>query len=60
MNTFYRKALFIRLTVRVFRERLSICMYSSLPLGFEGGVWDFIVLFPGRCLSIYILLRKGI
>ena len=26
---------------------------SSFPFGFEGGMWDLIVLIPGHCLSIY-------
>ena len=30
------KELFIRLTLPVFRERLSICVYTSSPFGFEG------------------------
>ena len=38
--------LFIRLTVRVFRERLSICVCSSFPSGFERGLWGSIVLLP--------------
>ena len=42
---------FIRFTERVFRERLSICVCASFPFGFEGGMWDFIVLVPDHCLS---------
>ena len=33
--------------MRVLRERLSICECASFPFGFEGGVWDLIVLTPG-------------
>ena len=25
----------------------------SFPFGFEGGMWDLIVLLPDHCLSIY-------
>ena len=33
--------------MRVFRECLST--------GFEGGMWDLIVLIPDHCLSIYVI-----
>ena len=36
----FGKELFTRFTVRVFRERLSVCVCASLPFGFEVGVWD--------------------
>ena len=47
--------------MRVFRERLSICacvracvcVCASFPFGFEGDMWDLIVLIPDHCLSIY-------
>ena len=26
---------------------------ASFPFGFEGGLWDLIVLVPGHCLSFY-------
>ena len=42
--------LFIRL--RVFHERLSVCVFASSPYGFEGGMWDLIFI-PDHCLSIY-------
>ena len=44
--------------MRVFRERLSICICASFPFGFEGRVWDLIVLVPRvphYCLSIYFI-----
>ena len=41
--------------VRIFRERLSVCMCASFLCGFEGGMWDLIVLIPDYCLSIYIV-----
>ena len=47
----FEKELFIRFTVRVFRERLCICMCFSFPFGFEDGMCDFI---PDGCLSIYL------
>ena len=28
------------------------------PFGFEGGVWDLIVLIPDHCLSIYFALSS--
>ena len=37
--------------MRVFHERLSICVYVSFPFGIEGGIWDLIVLVPDHCLS---------
>ena len=30
------------------------CVYVCyFPFGFEGGVWDFIVLIPNHCITIY-------
>ena len=29
-------------------------MCSSFPLGFEGGMWDLIVLVPDHCLSFFL------
>ena len=49
----FGKELFIRFTVRIFRESLSICACNSFPFGFEGRMWDFIVLIPERRLSIF-------
>ena len=39
--------------MRVFRERLSICVCVSFPFRFEGGIWDSTVLIPNHCLSFY-------
>ena len=53
------KKLFIRFTVHIFRERLSICKCASYPLGFEGGMWDLIVFnpdHPDHCLSLLIFI----
>ena len=30
--------------MHVLREHLSICEYGSFFIGFEGGMWDLIVL----------------
>ena len=31
-------------------------MYASFPFGFEGGIWDLIILIPDHCFSIYSFL----
>ena len=36
--------------VKVY-ESLSICMCASFSFGFDGGMWDLIVLVPDHCLS---------
>ena len=42
------------LVLRMACGRLSISVCSSSPFGFEGGMWDLIVLIPGhKCISIY-------
>ena len=41
------------ITVRVFLDRLSICVCTSFHFDFEGGMWDLIVLVPDHCLSFY-------
>ena len=49
----FGKELLIRFPVRVLCGRLSISVCSSFPFGFEGGMWDLIVLIPGhKCISI--------
>ena len=45
--------------MRVFRERLSICVCSSFPFGFKGGMWDLIVLVVELCLSIYFVYQSS-
>ena len=50
--------LFSRYTVRVFCERLSICVCPSFPFGFDGGMGDLIVLIPDHCLYIYFKPKK--
>ena len=42
----FGRELLIRFTVRVIRERLSICAYASFLFGFKGGTWDLTVLVP--------------
>ena len=39
------KKLFIRFTVHVFRERLSMHVCASFPFDFEGGMWEMVVNF---------------
>ena len=51
--------LFIRFTVRVFRERLSVCVCSSFLFGFKGRMWDLIVLIPDHFLSIYFKGKRA-
>ena len=34
----FEKELFIRFSLRIFCERLSICMYAFFPFGFEDGI----------------------
>ena len=41
---------FIQFTLCCCRESLSFPVYISFPLGFEGGMWDLIVLVPYHCL----------
>ena len=30
-----------------------VCVFASFPFGFEGGMWDLMVLLPGHSLSFY-------
>ena len=39
-------------TVRIFRERLSIFVCDSSLFGFEGGIWGLIVLVTDHCLLL--------
>ena len=41
------------LSVCVLHERLSICACVSLSFGFEGEMWNLIILVPDHCLSFY-------
>ena len=49
------KELFIRFTARAFRKLLSMYVLSYFPFGFEGRIWDLIVLVPDHCLSFYFV-----
>ena len=51
--------LFIRFTVRVFRERLSACVCASFLFGFEGGMFNLIVLVPDHCFSFYFTVSDA-
>ena len=44
-------------TVRIFNELLSacVCVLRTLSFGFEGRMWDLIVLVPDHCKSFYFL-----
>ena len=52
------KELFIRLTVRVFRESLSISLCASFAFGFAGWMWDSVVLVPDHCISFHFTLYQ--
>ena len=51
----FGKELVIRFNVVVFHKRLvvCVCVCASFPFGYEGGMWDVIVLVPDHCLSVY-------
>ena len=49
----FGKELFIRYTMRVFRDRLSVFIsVCTFPFACEGGMWDLFVLIPDHFLSI--------
>ena len=57
MTTCFGAELFIRFIVRVFCERLSICVYCySFLFSFEGEMWDLIILISHHCLSNYLIV----
>ena len=37
--------------MRVFPDRLSICVCVSFRFGIEGGMWDLTVSIPDHCFS---------
>ena len=41
----------------VCRGSLSICVGGSFPFGFEGRMWDLIVLVPEQCPSFYFVIQ---
>ena len=34
---------------------MLFCLSASFQSGFEGGIWDLIVLVPDHCLSFYLV-----
>ena len=40
-------------SVSAFRKLLSIYVFSYFPFGFDGRMWDLIVLVPDHCLSFH-------
>ena len=51
MTTCLGKSCSFGFTARVFRQLLSIYVFSYFPFGFEGRIWDLIVSVPDHCLS---------
>ena len=43
--------------MRVFRAHILICVCASFPFGFEGRMWDVIVLIPDHCLFTLVSVR---
>ena len=39
------------------RKLPSVYVFSYFPFGFEGRMWDLIVLVPDRCLSFYFRIN---
>ena len=37
---------------------VEFCVCPSFPFGFQGGIWDVIVLIPDHCLSIYFGVKS--
>ena len=57
--------LFIRSIVHVFREHLSVDVCAPFPFGFDGGIWDFLIIVlsneslgPKRGLNLVLLAPK--
>ena len=46
--------------MRVFRERLSVCVCASLPFDHSDGMWDLSVLISDHCLSIHFVFQQRI
>ena len=53
MTTSFGNSWFFWFAMRVFHDRLSICLCASFP---EVRMWNLIALIPDHCLSIYVLL----
>ena len=54
----FGKELFIRFTASAFRKLPSIYVFSYVPFGFEGRMWDLIVSVPDHCLSFYFVVDQ--
>ena len=54
----FGKELFIRFTAIAFRKLPSIYVFSYVPFGFEGRMWDLIVSVPDHCLSFYFAYQN--
>ena len=53
------KELFIRFTANA-GKLLSVYVISYFHFGFEGRIWDLIVLVPDHCLSFYFVFAARI
>ena len=53
MTTCLRKSCSFGLLCVSFVNVYQFLCVSSFPFGFEGGMWDVIVLIPDHCLSIF-------
>ena len=53
MTTCLGKSCSFWFTVCVFHERLSIYGRAFSPSGFEGGMWDLVILAPDLRISFY-------
>ena len=51
------KELFIRFTGSAFRKLLSFYVFSYFSFGFEGRMWDLIVLIPDLSAERYSCSR---
>ena len=55
MTTSLKKSCLIGLLCVSFVNVYQFVCVRFPFFGFEGGMWDFIVLVPGRCISINIV-----
>ena len=37
-----------------FLNVFELCVCASFPFGYEGGMWDLILLIPDYCLCLYL------
>ena len=52
MTTFLGKSCSFGLCACLFCKRYEFCVCASFPFGFEGGMWNLIVLIPDHCFPI--------